>query len=234
MILHELARLRVGPHDHRDAAHRHFDPDAGDNRRQALNLCGRDPGLSDVDEERRREIQEHQPHAVDLTAIMLAGEAVRRFMDESQAEEQKPELRKVEKRLVGEVVIQRNIRTKVLPLNNEHHRFETEQKHHGEHAPPAENKASGDAVQRRQVSIRIPRREADVREIQLRFTIRPATTLGLESRAVCEILFLRRLVPEIHLIHIGGEEFDIFRRELSSALFVETCGNLVVAADTVE
>ena len=77
-------RLGVGPNDHSEAADNHLNPNARDNCGETLDLCGRDPGFGDVNIKSGCEIEEHQAHAVGLSAVVFAGEPVGRLMDKAQ------------------------------------------------------------------------------------------------------------------------------------------------------
>ena len=94
-VVQPLSGSGVDPDNHGEAADHHLNPDAGDDGGQPLHLGGGDPGLGDVDIKSGREIEKHEAHAVNFSAVVLAGEAVGGLMDKAESEEQQPELGKI-------------------------------------------------------------------------------------------------------------------------------------------
>ena len=65
-IVQPLSGRGVDPRNHRQSANHHFNPDAGDDGSQTLQLGRGDPGLCHVDIKCGRQIEKHEPHAVNF------------------------------------------------------------------------------------------------------------------------------------------------------------------------
>ena len=119
----------------------------GNDGGQPLQLGGRDPHLGNIDIKRGHHVEEEQAHRVHLTAKVLAGKPVRGLMDEAEYEKEQPELRQIQKALVGKVVIELHVGLDRTPAGDEDRCLKEEERHHGHHAPGTVNIFAGHTVE---------------------------------------------------------------------------------------
>jgi len=103
---------------------------------------------------------------VHLTAKVLAGKPVRGLMDEAEYEKEQPELRQIQKALVGKVVIELHVGLDRTPAGDEDRCLKEEERHHGHHAPGTVNIFAGHTVEPGEITIGIPTRKAHVAEVE--------------------------------------------------------------------
>ena len=120
------------PNGRGDGAENHLCPDAGNDGGHAFAAIRVNPGLGDVGKKRRREVNKVEAHAVHVPAIVLAGEAVRRFMKEQNETGQQPKFRNVVQAFFGEVVKLQGIAADLAPAHekdvaHQHERGDGEQ-----------------------------------------------------------------------------------------------------------
>src|ERR1019366_2660499 len=144
------------------------------------------------------------------------------------------EFRKVKNTLVGEVVIKRSVGRNDMPLRDEDRRFKCEKQKHGEHTPWAVHVAANSPIERSEKAVGIPRREADVREIEFRTTSGAPPPLRHQFLAESQVFFLRSFVPEVGFFHALGEEAYVFDCGGCSGPLLVDCCNLVVRSNAVK
>lgn len=153
---------------------------------------------------------------MDLASEVFAGEAVSSLVNEAQDQQQDPELSDVKEALVGEVVEERSIGADEAPVIDKDRHFKGKEQQNCEHTPSAVDEIARGTIEPAEVPIRIPCREADVRQIDLRLTA--ASPLGNQLLAEGEISLLIGLEPEVGFVHLLGEPAHTFRVEVGARL----------------
>jgi len=171
---------------------------------------------------------------VHLAAVMLAGKAVRRLVQEAHDQKQQPELRQVQQTFVGEVVVERYVGADLTPIRDEYDRLKQEEQNHGHHGPRAEDQVAQDAVEPIKITIGVPCRKADVGQVH--FGCAPGSAAALVSQLLAEgeILFLRCLEPEACFLHVVGELPYLIRSNVGSGFSCKQLGYILIGARAVK
>ena len=190
---------------------------------------------------------------MDFAAIVPAGEAVRRLVEKRKDEEEDPEFRQVGGALLREAVKEQRIPADLAPVSdkNVNHEGKENRAHHPEPRCVHPLQPGVSAVE---VAVGIPCRKLNVSYIELRFGMRMLVAACFKFLLQRDVLFQRRLVPEIDGVQTGGKVAQVidfignavtfhmqFRRlfpgahaieELDNApLFRSEAEDLVAAAD---
>jgi hypothetical protein len=155
-------------------------------------------------------------------------------VNEAEGEKEDPEFNDVENGFVGEGVIEANVGAKEFPFGDEDGGFKQEEQNGGDDAPMAVDESSGAAVEPGEITVWIPGRERNVRDVDFGLSLGAAAALGHELLAEGKVFLLRGSVPEVVLFHVLCEEPDVFRSDVGSCLRGVEGGDFVERANSVE
>src|SRR5215831_10337158 len=169
---------------------------------------------------------------MDLAAVVFAGEAMRAFMEKADDEDQDPKPCKVADALLGEVEEHRRVRRDHVPVMNYHDRFRGEEQNNSEQGPAAVDEAARCSIEPVEVSIRVPCRKADVRDVE--FSLCSSFALGQQLLAHGKVLILVALVPERRILHPVGECAYFLAVHLRTGLTRKFVCDLLVRSLSIE